>query len=242
LLPRGRGQAEGRGKGQEDEHRAMTNHAAGEHPVTRLRRDYSRADLSEATVAPDPIVQFDRWFQEALSAELTEPNAMTLATATPDGQPAARIVLLRGYDARGFVFYSSYESQKGRELAANPRAALVCYWAELERQVRITGRVEQLTRAESEQYFRGRPRGSQLSAWASHQSQVIPSRAALEERWRQREAEFDGRPVPLPPFWGGYRVEPQTIEFWQGRPNRLHDRLRYTRQPAGGWLIERLSP
>jgi pyridoxamine 5'-phosphate oxidase len=210
--------------------------------VADLRREYTRADLDVASVDPDPIAQFARWFGEALNARLPEPNAMTLATATADGVPSARTVLVKGYDARGFVFYTSYASQKGRELAANPRAALVFYWAELERQVRISGAVERVTREETERYFRSRPRGSQLGAAVSPQSAVIASRADLEARWRRLDEEVGDRPVPLPEDWGGYRVAPVAIEFWQGRPSRLHDRVRYTRQPDGGWRVDRLAP
>jgi pyridoxamine 5'-phosphate oxidase len=210
--------------------------------VADLRRDYTRAALDETSVDPDPIAQFARWFGEALSVRLPEPNAMTLATATADGVPSARTVLVKGYDARGFVFYTSYASQKGLELAANPRAALVFYWAELERQVRISGTVERVTREETERYFRSRPRGSQLGAAISPQSEVIASRAELEGRWRQLDEAVGDRPVPLPDDWGGYRVAPVAIEFWQGRPSRLHDRLRYTRLPDGRWKVERLAP
>jgi pyridoxamine 5'-phosphate oxidase len=210
--------------------------------VADLRKEYTRADLDEASVAADPIEQFARWFGEALSARLPEPNAMTLATVTADGQPSARTVLIKGYDARGFVFYTSYASQKGRELAANPRAALVFYWAELERQVRISGTVERVTREESERYFLSRPRGSRLGAAVSLQSEVIASRAEMEARWRQLDEEVGAQPVPLPDDWGGYRVAPTAIEFWQGRPSRLHDRIRYARLPDSGWRVERLSP
>lgn len=220
----------------------MTDHGSREPSIADLRREYTRAGLDESAVDPDPIVQFHRWLTEALSAHLPEPNAMTLATAGADGQPAARTLLIKGYDARGFVFYTGYESRKGQELAENPRAALVFYWAELERQVRVAGRVERVSREESERYFRDRPLGSQLGAWASRQSQVIASRAVLEERWRALAAEFGDGPIPLPPTWGGYRVVPSAIEFWQGRPSRLHDRLRYALQPDDTWRIERLSP
>jgi pyridoxamine 5'-phosphate oxidase len=210
--------------------------------VADLRRDYARARLDEADVSHDPMVEFARWFAEAEDAQVLEPNAMTLATAGPDGTPAARIVLLKGFDERGFVFFTDYRSRKGEELAANPRAALVFYWGELERQVRITGPVTRTSGEESETYFRSRPLGSRRGAWVSHQSRVIPSRAVLEDDLREVEARFPGDDVPLPPHWGGYRVAPVTIEFWQGRPSRLHDRIRYHREPSGRWAVERLSP
>lgn len=209
--------------------------------LQRLRREYARAGLHERDADPDPVAQFARWFEEAVAAAVAEPNAMTLATATRDGVPSARVVLLKGFDERGFVFYTNYESQKGRELAENPAAALVFYWPELERQVRILGRVARVSREESERYFRTRPRGSQLGAWASRQSAVIGGREALEAELQRRAAEFGEGEIPAPPFWGGFRVAPSTCEFWQGRPDRLHDRLRYTPQPGGGWLLERLS-
>ncbi|MDI3339999.1 MAG: pyridoxamine 5'-phosphate oxidase [Sphaerobacter sp.] len=207
-----------------------------------LRKEAMAPGLHEADLAPDPVVQFNRWLTEALARDIPEPNAMTLATATRDGIPAARVVLLRGFDERGFVFYTNYESQKGRELAENPRAALVFHWPALGRQVRITGTVERVSPEESDAYFRSRPHGSQLGAWASQQSAVIPSREVLEARLQEVEQRFASDEVPRPPFWGGYRVAPATIEFWQSRPNRLHDRLRYVRQPDGTWRIERLSP
>jgi pyridoxamine 5'-phosphate oxidase len=209
--------------------------------LSRLRKEYARAGLRESDADRDPIEQFRRWFDEALAANLHEPNAMTLATATPDGRPSARIVLLKGFDARGFVFYTNFEGRKGEELAANPRAALVLYWGELERQVRIEGRVSRVPDEESDAYFEGRPRGSQLGAWASEQSRPARDRGVLEERLRELEAEYGDREVPRPPFWGGYRVEPEVIEFWQGRENRLHDRLRYRRSDEG-WKVERLQP
>jgi pyridoxamine 5'-phosphate oxidase len=209
--------------------------------VARLRKEYTRAGLKESNAASDPIEQFRRWFDEALAADLHEPNAMTLATATPDGRPSARVVLLKGFDERGFVFYTNYEGRKSGELEANPRCALVFYWGELERQVRIEGHASRVPGEESDQYFGSRPRGSRLGAWASEQSRPVRDRGALEERLRGLEAEYEGREVPRPPFWGGYRVEPETIEFWQGRENRLHDRLVY-RRSGGSWRRERLQP
>jgi pyridoxamine 5'-phosphate oxidase len=210
--------------------------------VGRLRNEYTRSGLKESDTDPNPTDQFRRWFDEALASNLHEPNAMTLATATPDGHPSARVVLLRGFDERGFVFYTNYEGRKGWELETNPYAALVFYWGELERQVRVEGRVGRVSHEESDAYFAGRPRGSQLGAWASEQSRPIKDRGALEERLRELEAEYEGCEVPRPPFWGGYRVEPETIEFWQGRENRLHDRLLYRRLEDGGWRRERLQP
>ena len=210
--------------------------------VADLRREYARARLDESDVSHDPMVEFARWFAEAQEARVLEPNAMTLATADPDGAPAARIVLLKGFDERGLVFFTDYRSRKGAELEANPRAALVFYWGELERQIRISGRVMRTSAEESETYFRSRPLGSRLGAWVSHQSRVIPSREVLEQDLREVEARFGDGEVPLPGHWGGYRLEPATVEFWQGRPSRLHDRIRYRRQPSGRWVIERLSP
>jgi pyridoxamine 5'-phosphate oxidase len=198
--------------------------------------------LFEGDVDPDPLVQFRSWYRLAEESEAPQPDAMTLATATADGAPSARMVLLKGVDERGFVFFTNYESRKARELAENPRAALVLYWVALRRQVRVTGRVEALTAEESEAYFRTRPYGSRLAAWASRQSSVIPDRSVLEDEYRRLEAEYADEDVPLPPFWGGYRVTPETVEFWMGRENRLHDRLRYRRGENGDWVIERLSP
>jgi pyridoxamine 5'-phosphate oxidase len=206
-----------------------------------LRRDYARAGLSEADAADDPLAQFERWFGEALAAGLPEPNAMTLATATPDGRPSARVVLLKGFDARGFVFFTNRHSRKGRELAANPHAALAFFWPELERQVRVEGVVTPTSDDESDAYFASRPLASRLGAWASPQSEVIAGRDVLDHNLAELAARFGGD-VPRPPHWGGYRVGPDAVEFWQGRPSRLHDRLRYARRPEGGWLRERLAP
>ena len=210
--------------------------------VADLRREYARARLDERDVSHDPLVEFARWFAEAQEAQLPEPNAMTLATATAGGAPSARIVLLKAFGQGGFVFFTDYRSRKGTELEENPRAALVFYWGELERQVRITGAVTRTSPEESQEYFRSRPLGSRFGAWASHQSRVIAGRAALEADLREIEARFAAGEVPLPPHWGGFRVAPEAIEFWQGRENRLHDRIRYARQRDGSWRIERLSP
>lgn len=210
--------------------------------IANMRKEYIWGGLVEADMDADPLRQFEKWFQQALDANLPEPNTMTLATATPDGQPSARIVLLKGCDAAGFTFFTNYDSRKGRELTANPHAALLFFWAELQRQVRIEGAVERLSEAESNAYFRSRPLGSRLGAWASQQSEAIPSRDVLEERVREIAQRYPDGEVPRPPHWGGYRVRPLTIEFWQGRPDRLHDRLRYQRLEPTGWRLERLSP
>jgi len=210
--------------------------------IADLRREYARARLDERDVSHDPIVEFARWFAQAQEVQVRDANAMTLATATADGAPSARIVLLKAFDERGFVFFTDYRSRKGAELEANPRAALVFYWGELERQVRISGEVTPTSAEDSERYFRSRPLGSRLGAWASHQSQVIAGRAALEADLREIEARYGDGDVPLPPYWGGYRVLPDAIEFWQGRESRLHDRIRYLREGERTWRVERLSP
>ena len=210
--------------------------------VADLRKDYTLQGLRETDALPNPFQQFQKWFDQALAAQLTEPNAMTLATATQSGKPSARMVLLKDFDERGFVFYTNYKSHKGQELAENPQAALVFWWAELERQVRISGQVEKLSNQESDEYFHSRPFSSRLGAWASAQSQVISDRVVLELRLQELKTEYENKDVPRPPHWGGFRVIPTVIEFWQGRPNRLHDRLDYRRLNDGSWLIERLSP
>ena len=209
--------------------------------VADLRRDYTLQGLSETDAEPNPFNQFRQWFDQALAAHLPEPNAMTVATATSDGKPSARMVLLKDFDERGFVFYTNYTSYKGQQLAENPQAALVFWWAELERQVRIEGRVEKISERQSDEYFYSRPFSSRLGAWVSDQSQVIDSRGVLNERLQKLQNEYENQEVPRPSHWGGYRVIPSLIEFWQGRPSRLHDRLNY-RLRDGSWLIERLSP
>jgi pyridoxamine 5'-phosphate oxidase len=231
-----------------------------------LRREYSLAGLRRADLDPNPIVQFTKWFDQAAGARAggnfrryciniykaiflaesssvpLEINAMTLATVDKEGRPSSRIVLLKGVDPRGFIFFTNYDSRKGHELAENPRAALTFYWSSQERQVCVAGDISKLPEAESEAYFKTRPRGSRIAAWASRQSAVLPNREALEAEWKQLEAKYPGDNVSMPPYWGGYIVAPIRIEFWQGRPSRMHDRFRYTKQPDGKWLIERLSP
>ena len=209
--------------------------------IADLRREYASRALGEDQADADPIRQFAEWFEEAANAQILDVNAMTLATTTPDGDPDARIVLLKGFDDDGFVFFTNYESAKGRELEMTPRACLLFFWVELERQVRITGSVTKVSKAESDEYFHSRPVESQIGAWASAQSTIVADRAQLEARDAAMAAQYAGQVVPLPAFWGGYRVAPEKVEFWQGRPSRLHDRLLYTRA-AGGWTRSRLSP
>ena len=211
--------------------------------ATHARKEYEQATLDETTVARDPIRQFAAWYDDAVAAGVPEPEAMTLATATPAGRPSARVVLLRGFDARGFCFYTNYGSHKGRELTANPHAALTFHWPDLERQIRIEGRVEQTTAAESDEYFRTRPSTSRIGAWSSPQSEVISDRGSLEALFARFRADHpDDSAIPRPPNWGGFRVVPERIEFWQGRPSRLHDRLRFRRDADGAWTLERLAP
>jgi pyridoxamine 5'-phosphate oxidase len=233
--------------------------------IADIRREYSTGGLNRQDLAADPLAQFQGWFNQASATQSggrwrrigialfklwhailghapIDPNAMVLATAGKDAAPSARTVLLKGVDERGFIFFTNYDSRKGRELSENENAALVFYWPELERQVCIAGAVSKLPRDESEAYFKSRPKGSRLGAWASNQSEAVASRAMLEKKWQEMAARFSMNDVPLPPNWGGYVLRPSRIEFWQGRPNRLHDRFRYSRQPGNSWKIERLSP
>lgn len=210
--------------------------------IADLRQEYSLQRLNKTDAHPNPFEQFTLWFDQAVAAKLPEPNAMTLATATPDGKPSARMVLLKGYDERGFVFYTNYKSRKGQQLLANPWGAIAFWWTQLERQVRIEGQIEQVSAEESDAYFHSRPQDSQLGAWASEQSQVIDSREVLEQRLQHLKTEYENKTIPRPPYWGGFRLIPVAIEFWQGRPSRLHDRLLYQRTAEGSWMIQRLSP
>lgn len=209
--------------------------------IADLRKSYEKAELSETASHADPLQQFDQWLNEAIKGEVPEPNAMTLATVGSDLRPSTRVVLIKGYDARGIVWYTNYNSQKGRELAGNPYAALQFHWVEMERVVRIEGIVEKVSDGESDEYFKSRPLDSRIGAWASPQSEVIDSRTVLVTNAAKYGAQFLLHP-PRPPHWGGYRLKPDTWQFWQGRKSRLHDRLRYTLQADGGWLRERLAP
>ncbi|MFI0981190.1 pyridoxamine 5'-phosphate oxidase [Streptomyces sp. NPDC021093] len=208
-----------------------------------MREQYRSEVLAEGALAPAPMDQFARWFRQAVDGGLHEPNAMVVATATPDGRPSTRTVLLKAYDERGFVFFTNYQSRKGGELAANPHVSLLFPWHQIARQVIVTGTAARVSRAETAAYFRTRPHGSQLGAWASDQSRVVASRDALTASYADLEARYpEGEKVPVPPHWGGYLVVPETVEFWQGHENRLHDRLRYARTDEGGWSVERLNP
>jgi len=219
----------------------MSSNSDEKNEVAGIRRDYEGEELVESAVKDNPIDQFKVWFEKALSSDLLDPNAMTLSTATKNGRPSSRIVLLKGIDDQGFRFYTNYGSRKGRELDENPQAALCFYWSELERQVRIEGKVEKVSREESETYFRQRPRLSQLGAWASKQSTEVHSRKELESNFKSVRQEFKDQDVPLPDFWGGYLLRPTRIEFWQGRKGRLHDRICYEKE-GGEWEIFRLAP
>jgi pyridoxamine 5'-phosphate oxidase len=210
--------------------------------IAGIRTEYKLKSLTEKEVYTDPIRQFERWWGEALQSGIEEANAMTLATASGDGVPSARIVLLKGFDRNGFVFFTNYQSYKGLQLAENPRACLVFFWKELERQVRVTGLAEKVSEKESDAYFESRPEGSRIGAWASPQSQAITGRAWLEEQQHKLRKQFEGIEITRPAYWGGYRIKPVSVEFWQGRSNRLHDRIQYSLKDNAEWIIERLAP
>lgn len=210
--------------------------------IASIRKEYKLKSLDEAAAAGNAIKQFDRWWQDAINSEIDEVNAFTLATAAADGKPSARIVLLKGYDEKGFVFFTNYQSHKGQELATNPQGCMVFFWKELERQIRIEGSIEKISAEESDEYYFSRPLSSQVGAWASPQSSVIKNREVIEDNVKKYEAQFAGSSISRPPHWGGYRLQPQAIEFWQGRPSRLHDRLLFTLLEKNEWKIERLAP
>jgi pyridoxamine 5'-phosphate oxidase len=209
--------------------------------LSDIRKEYAGAALNERDAEKNPFTQFQKWFQQVIDAKVTEPNVMTLASVN-ENKPSARIVLLKDFDENGFVFFTNYESCKGKEIIQNPNVALVFFWKELDRQVRVMGAAHKISQKDSEEYFHSRPRGSQIGAWASNQSEIIANRDFLEKRFRDLGKKFDGKDVPLPPYWGGFCVVPSKIEFWQGRPDRMHDRLLYTRQPDHSWTLDRLSP
>jgi len=213
-----------------------------EENIKKSRRDYSGQLFNESMVDPDPFKQFEKWLEDAVKAEISDPHAMVVATVSQERKPSARVVLLRGFDKDGFVFYTNYRSRKGNNILQNPNVAAVFYWNELDRQVRIEGTGEKVDAKSSDDYFHSRPRNSQLAAWASNQSEVIPDRAKLDELFREYEKKFDDRPVPRPENWGGFRIKPVSYEFWQGRPNRLHDRISYVIDNLGKWEIRRLAP
>lgn len=210
--------------------------------ISNMREEFTLSGLLREDLAADPVKQFEKWFLQAQEAELTEPNAMTLATVDPEGQPSIRTVLLKFFDTSGFVFYTNYESQKARDIAGNSKVSLLFPWLDLQRQVKIIGYAEKVPTAQSVKYFLSRPRGSQLGAWCSNQSSVVSTRSLLQSKFEEMKNKFQGKEIPLPSFWGGYKVIPTQIEFWQGRKNRLHDRFNYSLQENGEWQIERLAP